>query len=407
MTIKNLTFSEFSDTAPTVQYRTYPIWTSQAYAGKLTLDGVTIEKFARTAINLGNGDFLITNCVIKGYAGDAGAPARYFQNAITVKDAKGTVVDTTATGIGSTADPWGAGLVTFNSDGAGEIKFVSGSYTADYLIEVSSNATGKAVFEGGTFIATGEEASAFQLDEGEDATFYVNVTGGWFDRKPEAAVTVVRNPYAAVQDAANAPDPAATCTVGTFYTSTFNHEDDTLILATNVFSGTTGYGPAEDPGPVDGRIGVQFIGWTNKVDGGAVVLTANLPAADGDATWTAAFGPLVLQHVGAKSEEGFIILDPDDTAADDKQVEFTAFNPAAGAGTATATISAAMLNPNGATSVTLQLIYRTTLTGADQYVDAVVSNIDTTAGTATVTFTLPDANTLFLIGFRNQTGVND
>ena len=66
-----------------------------------------------------------------------------------------------------------------------------------------------------------------------------------------------------------------------------------------------------------------------------------------------------------------------------------------------------MLNPNGATSVTLQLIYRTTLTGADQYVDAVVSNIDTTAGTATVTFTLPDEDTLFLIGFRNQTGVLD
>ena len=152
-----------------------------------------------------------------------------------------------------------------------------------------------------------------------------------------------------------------------------------------MLAGTTGYGPAENPDPVDGRIGVQFIGWTNKVDGGAVVLTANLPAADGDATWTAAFGPLVLQHVGAKSEEGFIILDPDDTAADDKQVEFTAFDPAAGAGTATATISAAMLNPNGATSVTLQLIYRTTLTGADQYVDAVVSDIDTAAGTATVT----------------------
>ena len=216
VTIKNLTFSEFSDTAPTVQYRTYPIWTSQAYAGKLTLDGVTIEKFARTAINLGNGDFLITNCVIKGYAGDAGAPARYFQNAITVKDAKGTVVDTTATGIGSTADPWGAGLVTFNSDGAGEVKFLSGSYTADFIAEVSSNATGKLVIEGGTFIATaptedeGQPVSAFQFDDDVPA-LAVTISGGWFDREPEEGF--ITNGMSAVNYGAEAPTAAAPWTV--------------------------------------------------------------------------------------------------------------------------------------------------------------------------------------------------
>ncbi len=330
VTFKNLKISEFSDTAPTVQYRTYPIWTSQAYAGTLTLDGVTVEKFARTAINLGNGNFVITNCAIKGYAGEASAPTRYFQNAITVKDAKGTVADTTATGIGSTAEPWGAGLVTFNSDGAGEIKFVSGSYTADYLIEVSSNATGKAVFEGGTFIATGEEASAFQLDEGEDATFYVNVTGGWFDRKPEAAVTVVRNPYAAVQDAANAPDPAATWTVAKPCTITFFEENGvTKFFETNVLTGTTGYGPTnEPPKDADAQYVYVFTGWTNAVAGGETVSTANLPAATGDAEWTATYS-VILRSYTVKWVVTEAITNVDENVTYGTQVSAAA-DPAAG-----------------------------------------------------------------------------
>ena len=66
-----------------------------------------------------------------------------------------------------------------------------------------------------------------------------------------------------------------------------------------------------------------------------------------------------------------------------------------------------MLNPENATSVTLQLIYRTSLTGQNQYVNAVITDIDTANGTATVTFPLPQEDTLFLMGFRNQTGVLD
>lgn len=411
VTIKDLKLSEFGDTAPLSQ-SVMPICTRAAYEGKLVLDGVTIDKFNRQALLLCGGEFLITNSLITGSA----EGSKYFQSGIETYYAKGDVGDTTITGIGAKGmtfvDPdtdetneWAAAVFTVNplAGADGSVKVTGGYYEGQFIVAFNPGTQGAVTLEGGTFVATVADTEGAFLDDSKGGST-LTISGGWYDRAPAKTYTGALTAY---QDAANAPDPAATWTVGTFYTITFNHEDDTLILATNVLAGTTGYGPAEDPGPVDGRIGVQFIGWTNKVDGGAVVLTANLPAADGDATWTAAFGPLVLQHVGAKSEEGFIILDPDDTAADDKQVEFTAFDPAAGAGTATATISAAMLNPNGATSVTLQLIYRTTLTGADQYVDAVVSNIDTTAGTATVTFTLPDEDTLFLIGFRNQTGVND
>ena len=205
VTIKGLKITEFSDTAPTVQQRTYPIWSSQNYAGKLTLDGVTIDKFARGAINLNGGTFEITNCVIAGYAGGVGAPANYFQNAITVKNAKGTVAETTVTGIGThEGSQWGAGVVTFNSNGDGEVTFLSGTYTADYVIEVSSNATGKVVIQGGAFIATADAAeSAFQLDEGDDATFKVELSGGWFDRAPTNAFIVAG--YKVEEDVAGAP----------------------------------------------------------------------------------------------------------------------------------------------------------------------------------------------------------
>lgn len=282
VTIKDLRITEFSDTAPTVQYRTYPIWTSQGYAGKLTLDGVQIDKFARTAINLGNGTFEITNCVITGYAGATGAPERYFQNAFGVFKAKGTVADTTATGLGSTAEPWGAGVVTFNSDGDGELTFLSGSYKSDYVLEVSSNATGRLVIEGGTFVATAAAAdSAFQLDEGDDATFKVAISGGWFDREPEAKY--IAEGLVARQIGT---DPAP-WTVGQSFTITFNNDDGTEFYKTNgVFTGETGYGPANDP--TKGET-FTFVGWTNLVAGGAAVATADLPAANGDATWTAVF----------------------------------------------------------------------------------------------------------------------
>ena len=290
VTIRNLRITEFSDTAPTVQYRTYPIWTSQGYAGKLTLDGVTIDKFARTAINLGNGTFEITNCVIKGCAGDEGAPERYFQNAFGVLNAKGTVADTTATGLGSTANPWGAGVVTFNSDGDGELTFLSGTYTSDYVLEVSSNAVGKLAIEGGTFVATADAAdSAFQLDEGDDATFKVEVSGGWFDREPEEGF--IADGLAAYEDA---PGTDAPWTVRAAKVTIDFYVDGAVYATTSVVVGATGYAPADPEKAADAQYAYAFTGWTNVV--GESYSAATLPAATTATNYYAAFTATARQY---------------------------------------------------------------------------------------------------------------
>ena len=290
VTIRNLRITEFSDTAPTVQYRTYPIWTSQGYAGKLTLDGVTIDKFARTAINLGNGTFEITNCVITGCAGATGAPERYFQNAFGVLNAKGTVADTTATGLGSTADPWGAGVVTFNSDGDGELTFLSGTYTSDYVLEVSSNAVGKLAIEGGTFVATADAAdSAFQLDEGDDATFKVEVSGGWFDREPEEGF--IADGLAAYEDA---PGTDAPWTVrAEKFTITFMNGATKLDEIEVEKNGAVAYAGETPEKEGTAQYSYTFAGWSTT-DGGEAL--ESLPDATANATYYAVFTESVNQY---------------------------------------------------------------------------------------------------------------
>ena len=188
VTIKNLTLSEFSDMAPTVQYRTYPIWTGKAYAGTLVLDGVTVTNYARTAVNLSGGSFLITNCVFAGYADDA-SPTRYYQDAVVVFNATGTVANTTVTGVGDANTGYGASVFTVNSDGAGEITVKSGSYTGSYIAAVNSNATGRITIEGGTFVATntnGEGGAPDSAFEPANTVGKIVITGGWFNLEPEA-----------------------------------------------------------------------------------------------------------------------------------------------------------------------------------------------------------------------------
>ena len=188
------------------------------------------------------------------------------------------------------------------------------------------------------------------------------------------------------------------------YDITFKPENGQNDIVTNVAYGATAYAPADPT-----LAGFTFLGWTNVLDATTVYTAATMPAVTTNATYAAKYeaGSSGDEHEGAKSQEGFIILVPEDEAANNRQLEFTDFDPAASAGNATATISAAMLNPENASSVTLQLIYRTSLTGQNQYVNAVITDIDTANGTATVTFPLPQEDTLFLMGFRNQTGVLD
>ena len=64
VTIKNLNISEFAGSHYS-NYRTYPIRTSQYYEGTLRLENVTIDKFNRTAINIGAGNVIIDGCTIE------------------------------------------------------------------------------------------------------------------------------------------------------------------------------------------------------------------------------------------------------------------------------------------------------------------------------------------------------
>ena len=185
VTIKNLKLSEFADTSASFQYNTYPIWTAGAYAGELTLDGVTIDKFARTAVNLGGGKVLITNCT---FTAD---PTAYFQTGVETLNADVTVVDTTITGVNSTItgeDPDAAAVFTLNGygeyTGNGTFTVLSGNYQGQFIVAVNPNATGSVILSNGTFVATAPSSESAFLVDGQDAT--IEVAGGWFDREPDA-----------------------------------------------------------------------------------------------------------------------------------------------------------------------------------------------------------------------------
>ena len=300
VTIKNLVLSEFSDTAPTVQQRTNPIWVGQGYTGKLVLDGVTVTNFNRTAINLGGGTFEITNCVIAGCYDPEMAGDR-FQSAIEVFNANGTVAETTVTGIGSTIAREGSDIAscfTLQSNwattpwtgGTGEITVLSGSYTGEFIGLGMTNAAGKLFIEGGTFVATAPKTvevggvqtpvSAFGLN-GEGHASKIEISGGRFDREPEAEFIAAG--YEASEDA------PGTATPWTVVPAAYDIEfwaDGTKVFETNgVAYLETGYGPATDPT----KSGFSFDGWTNAAVDAAIVATADLPAATGDAVWTAVF----------------------------------------------------------------------------------------------------------------------
>ena len=216
VTIKNLKFTEFGDTAAFSDMMT-PIVTSGSYAGMLTLDGVTIDKFIRQAVLICGGDFLITNCTITGST----AGTEYFQSAIEVFNATGTVVNTTITGIGAKGktfinpdtneeDEWKAAVFTIDPAGFGKITVESGSYTGEVITSFNKDTTGSIVLVGGTFVATAEAGQSAFLDDSETGST-LSISGGWFDREPAAAYVAAG--LTVVQDADNAPDPAATWTV--------------------------------------------------------------------------------------------------------------------------------------------------------------------------------------------------
>lgn len=221
VTIKDLAFSEFGDTAP-LSGASMPICTRSTYTGMLTLDGVTIDKFNRQAILLCGGEFFVTNCTITGCAGSG--KTSYFQSAFENYFAAGTIIDTTVTGIGALdagtngeGDPWAAAVFTVNPSGNGSYTVLSGDYEGQFIVAANLNSAGSVILSNGTFVATAPKTnevegvqtpvSAFLL-EGNVA---VTVAGGWYDREPEEGYIAEGLTATNYLDAA--PDPRATWTV--------------------------------------------------------------------------------------------------------------------------------------------------------------------------------------------------
>ena len=221
VTIKDLAFSEFGDTAP-LSGASMPICTRSTYTGMLTLDGVTIDKFNRQAVLLCGGEFFVTNCTITGCAGSG--KTSYFQSAFENYFAAGTIVDTTVTGIGALdagtngeGDPWAAAVFTVNPSGNGSYTVLSGDYEGQFIVAANLNSAGSVILSNGTFVATAPKTnevegvqtpvSAFLL-EGNVA---VTVAGGWYDREPEEGF--IADGMSAVNYGAAAPTAAAPWTV--------------------------------------------------------------------------------------------------------------------------------------------------------------------------------------------------
>ncbi len=286
LTIKDLKFSEFGDTATSFQYETYPIVTSGSYTGQLTLDGVTIDKFARTAVNLNGGTVLITNCT---FTAD---PTAYFQTGVETLNAVVTVVDTTITGVNSTItgeDPEGAAVFTLKGHdgytGTGSITVLSGEYSGQFIVAAEALATGSVILSNGTFIATADAAeSAFNLDAGN-----VEISGGWFDREPEAKY--IAQGLAAYEDA---PGEEAPWTVRAAKVTIDFYVDGAVYATTSVVVGATGYAPADPEKAADAQYAYAFTGWTNVV--GESYSAATLPAATTATNYYAAFSVVVRSY---------------------------------------------------------------------------------------------------------------
>ena len=300
VTIKNLAFSEFGDTAP-LSGASMPICTRSTYTGKLVLDGVTIDKFNRQALLLCGGEFLITNSVITGCAGEEGKTS-YFQSAFENYFAAGTIVDTTVTGIGALdagtngeGDPWAAAVFTVNPAGNGSYTVLSGDYEGQFIVAANLNSAGSVILSNGTFVATAPKTnevegvqtpvSAFLL-EGNVA---VTVAGGWYDREPEAKY--IAEGLAAYEDA---PGTDAPWTVrAEKFTITFMNGATKLDEIEVEKNGAVAYAGETPEKEGTAQYSYTFAGWSTT-DGGEAL--ESLPDATANATYYAVFTESVNQY---------------------------------------------------------------------------------------------------------------
>lgn len=319
VTIKDLTMTQFSDTA-TVQYYTYPIWVRGAYGGTLTLDGVTITDFSRTAVNISGGAVVITNCVFVGDTTRLDANGHAFQGGVEVGDglaASVTIADTTITGMGSVGYPADSDsdmAAAVQMSGKGSITIESGTFAGQYSLIVSATATGGIVvnggeddyFDGNVCVEDGAgtlaiHGGSFNGDVAVASALEAFIDGGWFKSAPTA--TYIADGCEVNNRLANAPraeTPYEVAAPVATYDITFNDEDGTFIVTTNVAAGVTDYAPA-DPVPA---AGFTFAGWTNVLDATTVYTAATMPAAAANATYAAKYEASAVQPPEVDAGDG-------------------------------------------------------------------------------------------------------
>jgi hypothetical protein len=308
VTIKDLKFAKFSDTA-TVQYYTYPVWVRGAYGGTLTLDGVTITDFSRTAVNISGGTVVITNCVFTGDTTRLDADGHAFQGGVEVGNglaATVTIADTVITGMGSVGYPADSDsdmAAAVQMSGVGTITIESGTFAGQYSLIVSATATGGIVVNGGGFdgdvcVENGDGTLAIHggsvngdIEVASELAAFID--GGWFKTAPAAAYIAAG--YEAKFDDTNAPRAATQYKVAKIsYTLTYVTAQGTAPEAVEYNADSEDFELAAAPATQ----GWKFLGWvigtTTNAAGATYVVADHLEDTTATAAWEENADPIAV-----------------------------------------------------------------------------------------------------------------
>ena len=308
VTIKDLKFAKFSDTA-TVQYYTYPVWVRGAYGGTLTLDGVTITDFSRTAVNISGGTVVITNCVFTGDTTRLDADGHAFQGGVEVGNglaATVTIADTVITGMGSVGYPADSDsdmAAAVQMSGVGTITIENGTFAGQYSLIVSATATGGIVVNGGDFdgdvcVENGDGTLAIHggsvngdIEVASELAAFID--GGWFKTAPAAAYIAAG--YEAKFDDTNAPRAATQYKVAKIsYTLTYVTAQGTAPEAVEYNADSEDFELAAAPATQ----GWKFLGWvigtTTNAAGATYVVADHLEDTTATAAWEENADPIAV-----------------------------------------------------------------------------------------------------------------
>ena len=352
---------------------------------------------ARTSVNVMNAVIDLNGHTVTFDTGDT-AYAGIMVGSGNVSKGSLTIRDTSAEGTGSIVDSGIPVWVVYN---ASSVTIESGSIVAGGPAVYGSTASGTITITGGSFETTGN--AGYLLNMLDSARGTITVTGGSFqgfdpaNNSAEGAGTsfLPATGYVSVAD-----DPSSGWyTVYEAVTVSFVNGKGAAPADQVIGKGKTATAPADPEAE-----GFTFDGWFAPNAETAFDFTTPVTA---DLTLTAQWTEDVVEYVGAKAENGFVILDKDDPAAAGKQLAFTKFEIKGS--TVEAAISAALANPNDANTATVKAVYTATLdaSAAKVYVNATVTHIDVAKGTATVTFALPAGNAAFFRGFADYDAGTD